>query len=226
MSELLAGAGDIFNNLVWLGAGLSFLLVAGVVIWFAKTKGYLERRPYEVTVFVPRADSTLKPTKARGRFIKEGKFEIAYSMNDVDVVPELKEKYIFDGKKVYFMSHTRGSYFPVTHFEAQDEVLKVEPTLDPSLKVTYIQGIKEEVARFTKPNPWMQYAPFISVVVACLILSIGVYVGNNMIVDSNTQLIGEINKVTQQLAESDIVLHKYEEAPELPSSIPEGFPAG
>lgn len=199
----LSGIVGIILNYV---AILMFLAVAAGLLYFANMKGLLVKRPYTLRIYSRRANDSVKEISAKGRFLKSGKFEIWYGMNEKSEEEAPGEEFIDDGNVIRFFRQTRDSHFPIK-LSINSDVVTADPSFTNAAKMAVFRELEENRDRFNN-DPLMKYAPYFALVIGFFIIGIALYVSNSAVADSMNQVASGFSGVAEALKDAEVIITK------------------
>lgn len=180
-------------------------LIAAVIlaVMGAFMLGFLESRPYKCLIFSPRQNGAMRHETRKGRKMKNGKFEIFYAWNDKSTIECPKEEFFDEANGISFLHPTRDTFIPIQRIELGAETLKLitDPTMDNAMKVIFTKEARETVERLSKPDPFVQYMPWLSVILACIILGGSLLWGLQSVAGGMTAQTNAIVKNTEYMNE-------------------------
>lgn len=226
--DFAAPALTVFDQI----AGPIFVLMIlgglGVLVLFAYKTGILSRKPYKVIIRSPRSGGW-KIHMAKGRFIKNGKFEVFYSLNDKVTTQAPDDKCILEGNILEGYSRSRDDIVWVDEMIFDDTKLTAEPAMNPAMKVSYATALKEEMERYTKPDPWAQYFPYASFLIGAFILGMFFYLAFNNLGANIASVANSMNTFNSNLANLDVQVTESQPEEESENILPTevlGVPLG
>lgn len=197
---------DFVFSMFQLGTFLLIAVVAAIIVLYLRRGGVFTKRDVNVFLFIPRAN-THDTHKVKGRFIKHGKFEVYYGVNDSDTIQAPGEEFIYPRNTIYFLRKNRESYFPLL-LEINEEKIETEPVLSNAMKVAYANEIKETVERFTKPNALEKYYVPFSIIIGFIIIGIAWYMATGSIADAMNAVANNFGGVANTLKDAQVVIYK------------------
>lgn len=144
---------------------------------------------------------------AKGRHLKDGKFEISYGWNDKITTEAPPEEYFYPSGDVFFYREDRENHFPLK-LEINEGIIRAEPALSNALKIAYAQSVKESAERFREQNKLLQYAPYIAVIIGFIIVGIAWWISSSQIAGELGHVAGAFNGVAKTLENATVVLQK------------------
>jgi hypothetical protein len=184
------------------------MAIIGMGLYFT---GVLTTRKYKVTVLAPRANGAYKVVQAKGRFLKNGKFELFYGYNDIVKVNAPKQDFIFEGDALFGIAYTRDeiNWIEDMTFDEATKNLIEKASVPEAAQQTYAMNYDEVYQRTHKANFWMQQLPYIAFLVAAIIIGVGIYVGNNAVAASNHEVSASNAALLEKLlSNSTTVIYK------------------
>lgn len=225
MTDMFAGIGSLVSGLgVVIFLGFLLLLVLGIMI-FLHASGMLVRRPYRVLQLIPRANGGFKPFLSKGRFLKSGKFEIFYSMNDKTAVNAPKESQIHEGNWLFARSESKDKVHWLEDIEIDDQAIKSKLALTEGMELAFAVQHDTAYKRTHSPNRLEQYFPLFAILIAALILGGAFVLATGQASFSNAEVVKSNQALTEQIARlmnnATIVVHQNaaEASPTTPSGI-------
>lgn len=173
--------GGLFGIGTIVGIVLLVVLILGALVFF----GVFKKRPYKIFVWEPRAND-YEVTIGSGCFEKGGKFETAFSPFDKLISAAPSGRAIRPGNQIHGFSKQRNdiTWFEGDALKVNDTEIAAEPSLDPGMKVTVLNSMKDEFNRWQTQNNWIQALPWIAIVLACLIIIVPTMIGLGNVADS------------------------------------------
>lgn len=210
---------DMFSNLIQIITQLSSLLLGGafiilvaIIAFFAYKKGLLQKRDYKLIILTKRSSGGIKVNVASGRFMKNGKFEVAYSAFDKVEVAAPQNEAIHEGKIVFGISESREDAFWVNDLEIDDKKLKFEPTLNEGMKIAYVKSLEAGVLRLTKKNKWKEMAVPATLVICFLLFGMTLWFSVDRMAgsfsESTKQIVKQYSAISESLKEAELHIVK------------------
>jgi len=199
-----SGLGSVlFELLVW---ALLLGVVAGA-IYISARMGLFTNRPYKVNVYAPRINGEVELIKAKGRFLKNGKFEIWYGVNQTDSTEAPKEEYFNINKEISFVREDRDSYYPTIIYIDNTKII-AEPTNSNAAKIAAFQVMYEQAQRFSKPNKWAQMLDKMAFAAAAVMLFVAIIYGLGDLGKKFESVSNSLNNVASKFDNIDKITFK------------------
>lgn len=176
----LGGLASTLFPIVIIAMFLIAILLIGAVLYWG---GMLKRYKYKVTIWEPRADGSIKEVKGKGGYLKNGKFEVAFGFNDKMVVIAPQGACIRPDNTIHGYSKQRNDIAWIHKITVKEESILLEPLNDPGIKVTIVNGMKDEVQRYKETSKWKEYIPIAGLIAAAIIIMLPVMMGLGSVAD-------------------------------------------
>lgn len=177
--------GSTLSGIMGIGTIIATLMIFIFAFAALYLSGILTPKKYTCLIVEPRSNGGAQVFQSRGRFTKNSKFEIFFGPFDKLEVQAPKVSQIGYGNQIWGFSRQRNdiTWIDGNSIFFDDKEIRAEPVIDPGMKITVLQTIKEEFERYKEKDKWQQYIPLISIVVAALIIILPVMLGLGQIAD-------------------------------------------
>jgi len=145
--------------------------------------------------------------RRKGRYLKDGKFEIQYGFNDKVVAEAPPEELVSATGEIWFVRPDRDNHYPAKWHIDKSKII-VEPALSNALKVNYANSVKEANERFKEIDKLAQYAPYIAILIGFFIVGIAWYVSTDRIAGEFGQAANALHSVANELKNASITIAK------------------
>lgn len=206
--DTFSGVGSSIINMGLPIILILFLAVIGVILY---SSGILTRYPYKCILRLPRAGGQYQLVVAKGRSVAKGKekgFEMRMGLFDKVLVSEPKEEYIQNGEVLEGIMASKEEVTWIKHVEVNDAELKLTAAVPENAQLTFAVAHDAAYQRTHQLKMWMQMAPFAALIIAAVILFGGLYVMGNMQKDGMNAYAAAIDRHSNLLENSTIVIYK------------------
>jgi hypothetical protein len=224
---------DMLNNvgstIINIGLPLILLLFLAVIGIAVYKSGILTRYPYTCLLRSPRSGGYYKISSVKGRSVKGGKMELKFGMWDKVTVSEPKEEYVQEGNFLEGIMNSKEEVTWIKTVEVNEAELKLKAAVPENAQLAYAVAFGSAYERTHKQKAWMQFAPYVALIIAAVILFGGMYVQGNMNKDGMNAYAAAIDRHSNLLENSSIVIYKQGTTtggtsgfPNTPSNLPPG----
>ena len=183
-------------NLTWqLGILLGFL-IGFLVLW---RSGYLVKRPYRLVIKVPRANGTFKTLLAKGRYLKNGKFEIQYAWNNSIQVNPPDEGVVKEGNVIEGLSKTRSEIVWLEDETIDEKNIGRTAVIPEAAQLAYASAFETDWERTHRANKWEKFAVPLSFLFGALLILAGIYMYGQMMSESNMAIAASNREVADSI---------------------------
>ncbi len=201
LGGITASAGPILTGVL----GIGVLIAVGLGVYLVATQtGILTRRDIKCVVFAKRANGGVELKFPKGRFLKNGLFEIAYDNKNVDKIEAPSEEFIYPGNMIIFSRTERDTHWPST-IRIDESKVTVEPAVLPAGKMALANEIETDIERFKEQDKMEKYMPYIALIIAGLLIGAGFYFGFADVAKAQHENAQAISGFTEKLTNMTIV---------------------
>jgi hypothetical protein len=218
----LANMGPQLGGAIFIIALVVLIAAVAMGLYFT---GILTTRKYKITVLSPRANGAYKIVQAKGRFLKNGKFELFYGYNDIVKVNSPKQDFIFEGDALFGIAYSRDeiNWIEDMTFDEATKTLIEKASVPEAAQLAYAMNYDEVYQRTHKANFWIQQLPYIAFLVAAIIVGLGVYIGNSAVSASNHEVAVSNSALLEKLLSNSTTVI-YKTVPTSTTTTTGGFP--
>lgn len=196
-----AGAGSLFTGVL----GIAIIIALGIGAYLvASQMGLLTRRDVKCVVFAKRANGGVELKLPKGRFLKNGLFEIAYDNKNVDKIEAPSEEFIYPGNMIIFSRTERDTHWPST-IKIDESRVTVEPAVLPAGKMALANEIETDLERFKEQDKMEKYLPYVALIIAGLLIGAGFYFGFGDVAKAQHENAQAISGFTEKLTNMTII---------------------
>ena len=186
-----------------------FLAVAVAIVYYT---GLLVPRKYTCKIFIPRAEGRFKLVEAKGRFIKDAKFEVSYSWDKKVIVDAPLEKYVHEGDVLWGQSTTEKEIIWIPDIEISADSVQFNAAIPEAAQITWATVFASQFERTHQQSPLLQILIPAAFIIGALIIFFGAYIGNKELSDSNHALAASNSAFAEKLLANSTV-HIYQNYP-------------
>ncbi len=203
--EILNNFGSSLINLGIPIILLLFLAVIGVILY---ASGVLTKYPYKCILRIPRSGGGHKIMTVPGRSVKGGKMEIKFGWFDKLTVAEPEQAIIQEGDVIEGVMNSKEEVTWIKDIEINEAEMKFKAVVPENAQLTFAVVYDSAFQRTHKAKAWMQFAPYIALIVAAVILFGGMYVFGNMTKDGMMSYASAVDQNTHTMENATIVVYR------------------
>jgi len=203
--EILNNFGSSLINVGMPVILLLFLAVIGVMLY---ASGVLTKYPYKCILRIPRSGGGYKVITVPGRSVKGGKMEIKFGIFDKLTVAEPEQAIIQEGDVIEGVMNSKEEVTWIKDIEINEAEMKFKAAVPENAQLTFAVSYDSAFRRTHKQKAWMQFAPYVALIVAAVIIFGGMYVQGNMLKDGISSYAAAVDRNTHNLENATIVVYK------------------